>query len=104
MAEEKASLEKFSLEKYLGDWSLHRNSVVVEGIIQEDGDYYVIDRNPGNSSTLIRVLKAHVIGEPMKTRTFTAAGKEVHLRKVYIKKSMPLILETFLMSDELQNS
>ena len=76
-AEEGFVLEKFELEKHLSDWTQRRDSVVVQGTLQDDGDYYVIDRDPTRPETLLRVRKNDAQVTPQTGANQVAGGTSV---------------------------
>jgi hypothetical protein len=98
--EEHVGVEKFSLEQYLGDWSRHRGSVVVEGTFQEDGNYFVIDRDPHNPSTLLRVRKADVT-EYHKLQTKKIKQFDTDIYSITINSKSPVELISLINSNEL---
>jgi hypothetical protein len=92
----------FSLEKYVADWSRLRETVTVEGTLEEDGDYYIIDPDPTHPSSLLRVLKSNVPAYE-QTRTARRTDSERHLYRISIRRGVPVQRIDFVKSDSLAN-
>src|SRR5262249_60759075 len=80
-----SELEQFARDKHLANWSLQQETVAVEGTLQQDGDYYVIDRDPANPGTLLRVRTADVAHHE-KTRTVRCIGGGPEVLRNYINE------------------
>ena len=95
------NVHRFSLEDYLADWSRVRESICVEGTLEQDGDYYVIDRDPGCPSSILRVRQADVTdSEP--TRTVRFRGGEWQLYRISVKRNVPVQSISIISSDMLR--
>ena len=96
-----ADAQKFSMEKYAAEWQRVQSTVAVEGVLHEDGEFYVIDPRPSSPGTLYRVNKCDVDGQPEKSRILKTSDGESHLHRVYVKKGVPIAQITLVLSDEL---
>jgi hypothetical protein len=95
-----AEIEQFSFDHYTKEWVDQRDSVTVEGALQDDGDFYVIDRNPRNPSTLIRVRKKDLVNF-QKTRKVTLIGRALQFYRISIKRGVPVQTISVVESDRL---
>jgi hypothetical protein len=95
-----SDLEQFSPEQHLARWQLAQESVIVEGTLQQDGDYYVIDRDPAHPGTLLRVQTTHV-PHYEKTRTIPCIGGERQLYRILIKKGVPVECVAIVLASNL---
>lgn len=96
-----SDIEQFSRERNLDEWTRAKDSVTIEGTLQEDGDYYVIDREPRNvSSSLIRVRKIDVTRH-QESRAVSVSGLERQFYFISIKRGMPVEMVKVLESDDL---
>jgi hypothetical protein len=93
--------QHFSLEDYLADWSRVRETISVEGTLQQDGDYFVIDRDPRNPSSLLRVRQADVTDhEPLRTVRFRGSERQIY--RISIKRNVPVQSISIISSDVLR--
>jgi hypothetical protein len=95
-----ADLEQFSLDKHLVDWSRQQESVTVEGTLLHDGDYYVIDRDPTNPGTLLRIRTTDVL-DYQKMRTVSCIGGERQLYRILIKRGVPVECISIIESNRI---
>jgi len=94
-------LEPFSLEQYVDDWLRHRDSVIVEGTLQADGDYFVIDRDPAQPGRTLRVRKVDAVAEPKNARSSHSPNGDRQIWRIAIKRGVPVQSVVIIMSDEL---
>jgi hypothetical protein len=92
--------EQFSMEKYLSEWGNVHDAVVVEGTLQDDGDYYVIDRDPCNPLALLRVRKSDVTHKE-KSQTVHCRNGQRQLYLVSIKRGVVVQKVVMVESDSL---
>ena len=98
--------EGFSLEKFEpGEASRRldaaRDSVVIEGTLQDDGDYYVINRDPARPGELLCVRKGDVL-HLEKTRTICIPGGPRELFSITIRRGVPVRQSLLTSSSSLE--
>jgi hypothetical protein len=93
------SFDGLDFSDFLDAWQLRRSAITIEGTLYEDGEFYVVDRNPGEPSSLIRIAKASILGEPEEARTMAASGGDRQLHRLIVKQGVPLVIETVIVSD-----
>jgi hypothetical protein len=81
--------DHFSRETYLGDWSRNRDYVIIEGALEEHGDYYIVKLDPAYPGAMLRVQKT---AAPYyeKSRMAQEPGGERQLYRIVIKKGVPV--------------
>lgn len=89
-------IEMFSLENHLADWSRNQDAVTVEGEIQEDGDYFVINPEPFQPNLLYRVRKTDV-SDISESRT--VQGRQLH--RALVKRDVPVAVISLTSSASL---
>ncbi len=82
-------IEAFSLDNYLSDWTRQRDCVTIVGSLYEDGDYYVIERDPQDKSELLRVHQSDVAHKQF-LNTVNQNGKDYHLYSIFINRDAPV--------------
>jgi hypothetical protein len=95
-----SELEEFSLEKRLGEWQLHRETVIVEGTLEDAGDHYVIDPDPRNPATLFCVRKQDVVHHN-KVRSVQCSDGERQLYRIAIKRGVTVTTRSYVSSDQV---
>ena len=95
-----AELEQFSYESFVDAWQSRQDVIVVEGTLQVDGAYYVINRDPRNPSNLVRVRRSDVMNT-VKINTLSSAGGERQTYHVSIKRGVPIQTVSLTKSDYL---
>src|SRR5262245_36375375 len=89
--------KKFSLEKHLEVWQAAKDTVTVEGVVLDDGDWWVIDPDPTRPGVLYRVRKADVTDRKESRKV----GGEHQLHTVRIKKAAAVMRMSVVVAEEV---
>ena len=95
--------EVFSISSYLEKWSQHRDSVIIEGALQDDGDYYMVDRTPEQPGTLLRIRKGDVLNTE-RSHIRRVAGGQYQLYRLSLVRGTPVELRRLVLSDDVADT
>ena len=91
--------ERFSFETFLSSSSQRNDSVVVIGVMYEEGAFYVVDPSPSRSARIMRIRKADIV-DTKQCRHSTAEDETYQFHRVFVKKGAPVIVESIMSAEQ----
>ncbi len=97
------TLSRFSTTKFFKRKAKNRDTVMLKGVVEEDGDCYVIDLDPCVHGWVFHIEKKFVEIKPTQSTICLPDGEEAPIYFISVKKGSPMIKLEYCDTNDLEH-